>query len=165
MVDVSSITAMTSALNGAMDIKKGLLSLKSQAELQALSIELNAKLIEAQQAIFEVNDERQKLIDQIKTLQSKIDEMRDWEKESSRYTLISPWPGTPVTVYHLKKSESNSEKPHWLCPNCFQNKKKSILNTNQKKGERVHLVCSVCKATINTGYNGIGGPQYAEDIK
>ncbi|CAH1386556.1 hypothetical protein [Candidatus Nitrotoga sp. M5] len=163
-MDISSITAITTALKGALDITKGIASLHNHAELSALSIELNSKLIEAQQAIFAVNDERQRLIDKVRELEDQIAQSSEWESEKTRYQLMSPWPGQPVSVYHLKKSHANGDEPHWLCPNCFQQKSKSVLNTNQKKGERVHFVCSVCNASINTGWNGIGAPQYAEDI-
>lgn len=163
-MDPSSITAITTALKGALDITKGIISLNNQVEFQTLAVELNSKLIEAQQAIFEVNDERQRLIEEIRELRSQIENTNEWESEKVRYYLMSPWEGSPISVYHLKESHSNGEKPHWLCPNCFQAKKKSILNTNKKKGERVHLVCSVCKAAIDTGWNSIGGPQYAEDV-
>jgi hypothetical protein len=163
-MDASSIAAITTALSGALDITKGMLSLKSQAELSSFAIDLNSKLIDAQQAIFAVNDERQKLLDKIRELEKRIEQAEDWAVEKGRYQLISPWPGRPVSVYHLKKASANGEEPHWLCPNCFQQRRKSVLNTNQKKGERVHLVCGICKTSIDTGWNGIAGPQYAEDI-
>ena len=161
-MDITSITAVTSALKGALDITKGIVSLKNQADLSSLAIELNSKLIEAQHAVFAVNDERQRLIDKVRELEQEIDQSKNWESEKLRFQLMSPWPEKPVSVYHLKKSHANGEEPHWLCPNCFQDGKKAILNTNKKKGEYVHLVCSVCEASIDTGF---GPPQFAEDVE
>lgn len=163
-MDISSISAITAALSGALDITKGMLSLKSQADLSSLAIDLNSKLIDAQQAIFAVNDERQRLLDKIRELEKKLEQVDDWELEKARYRLMSPWSGKPVLVYLLKKSSANGEEPHWLCPNCFHQRRKSVLNTNRENGARVHLVCPICRTSINTGWNGIAGPQYAEDV-
>jgi hypothetical protein len=164
-MDPSGILAITSALKSAVDITKGIMSLKNQSEVQAHVIELNSKLIEAQQAIFAISESHGQAKDRIKELEEQISKMNNWDHEKARYTLKSPWPGVPVTVYHLKKSHANGEEPHWLCPNCFEVGRKSVLNTMQKRGERVHLSCPSCKALINTTYNGIGGAQYAEDIE
>lgn len=163
-MDPSSITTALSALKGVFDVANGLRSFKNKAELDALAIEFNGKLLEAQQAMFAVNDERQHLIDKIRALEAQLSDKEEWEREKVRYALKSPWAGSPVSVFHLMKKFADGEEPHWLCPNCFQNKKKSILNPHHKTREPVHLVCSVCKASINVGFNGIGGAQYAEDV-
>ncbi len=164
-MDIPSISVITSSLKGAVDISKGMLSLQNLNELSSLAVELNSKLIDAQQAIFEINDERHSLLEKIKELENEIATSNNWDLEKVRYQLMSPWPGHPVSVYHLKKTCSNGEEPHWLCPNCFQQSKKSILNTNQNKGDQVHLVCSQCNTKIRTHWNAIDGPQYAEDVK
>lgn len=164
-MDATGISAAMGALKGAIDVTKGIVSLKNQTEIQAKSIELNSKLIEAQQAIFAINEERQQLLDRIGVLEAQLKSLNNWNSEKEKYVVKSPWPGTPVSVYHLRKLHANGEEPHWLCPNCFQGQRKSILNTNQKRGEHVHLVCSVCKASIDTGFNHVGEAQYAEDIE
>jgi len=164
-MEPTGILAITQALKSAVDITKGIMSLKNQSEVQSHVIELNSKLIEAQQAIFLISENYGQAKERITELEDQISKMNNWDHERSRYTLKSPWPGVPVSVYHLKKSHANGEEPHWLCPTCFEAGQKSILNTMQKKGERVHLSCSLCKALINTTYYSIGGAQYAEDIK
>ena len=164
-MDPSSITLILGSLKSAVDISKSMLQLKAKTDIQASVIELNSKLIEAQQGMFALNEQYTEALNKIRDLQSEIEKFNKWEEEKVRYTLISPWPRHPVLVYHLRKSHSNGENPHWLCPNCYQNNRKSILNTDKKKGEFVNLCCPACKARINTNYNGIDGPQYAEDIE
>ena len=164
-MEYSVIITAINALKGATDITKGIISVKSEADKTAIQLELNNKIIEAQQAIFDINEEREKLLNKVRLLEEQMSSFDSWKVEKERYILKSPWPGRPVRVYHLKKSHSNGEEPVWLCPNCFQNKQKYILNTNQNRGERVHLICSKCKTKIDTGFNGIDGPEYAEDIQ
>lgn len=129
------------------------------------TLEAQEQIMNLREGALELQEENQELKNRIRDLEKKLIEIDEWNKEKERYVLKSPWPGSPVSVYHLKQSHSNGEEPHWLCPNCFQVKRKSILNTNQKRGEFVHLVCSVCKASIDTTYRGIGGPEYAEKVK
>ncbi len=95
--------------------------------------------------MFELNVEKQKLIEEVVVLKAQLSSVNDWENEKSRYVLMSPWSGSPVSVYHLLEANSKGENPHWLCPNCFHQKKKSVLNTNQKRVKEFILIVQFVK--------------------
>jgi len=49
-----------------------------------------------------------------------------WDSEATRYELKEIVTG--IFVYVLKPDHARTEPIHWLCPNCFQQRQKSILN-------------------------------------
>ncbi len=109
-----------------------------------------------------VSDKRPiRITKKIRELEEKLKNIGDWEHEKGRYALVSPWKG-PAQVYALKQAAAEGEDPHFLCTNCFHDKKKVILNPITKTGW-VHMVCPACKADLATGYRGIGQPKYAEE--
>jgi len=162
MIDMGSIAAAVSSLKGASDIAKGLLSLHTMAEVQSKSIELNQAIIDAQHQIFAANAAQTALVERVRELERQIAAMESWDAEKKRYQMATPYSG--VTVYAVQKSMSNGEPPHYLCANCFQSRKRSILaNTSTKEGW-VAIICAACKFTAQTRFRGIGPAKYAEEI-
>jgi hypothetical protein len=62
-MDFGSITAAVGSLKAAGEIAKGLIGLKSDAEVQAKAIELNQKIIDAQHQIFAANTAQTSLLE------------------------------------------------------------------------------------------------------
>lgn len=160
-MDIASIGTAVSSLRAAGDIAKGLISLKTMAEVQAKAIELNEKIIDAQHRIFEANATQTALIDRIRELEGQVAKMKDWDAQKERYQLKTPHPG--IAVYALKKAMSNGETAHYLCANCFQNGKRSFLQYGDREGW-VTIVCSACRSEHRTRWRGLGPHKYAEDI-
>ena len=161
-MDLGQITSAVSSLKVAGDIAVGLINLKTMAEVQSKAIELNQKIIAAQHDIFAANAAQTALIERVRELEKQIAEMKAWEGQKQRYKLAIPSSG--ATVYALRKSMSNGEPPHYLCTNCFQAGKPSILqNLKDKEGWHV-LVCANCKAIVRTPYRGSSPAKYAEEI-
>jgi hypothetical protein len=49
----------------------------------------------------------------------------------------------------LKPSERGSKPPHWLCANCYEDRKKSIFQWTPKTAMARRLYeCPACKNTI-----------------
>ena len=103
-MDISSIAGAVTALKGASDIAKGLMSLHTMAEVQTKAIELNQALIDAQHQIFSANAAQTTLVERIRNLVGQIASMKDWDAQKQRYSLASPFRG--AMVYALKKSMS-----------------------------------------------------------
>jgi ribosomal protein L37E len=72
MVDVSAIAGMMTALRGATDISKAMLGLRDAAMIQDKVIELNAKILDAQNAAFAANEERRELQQKIESLEAEV---------------------------------------------------------------------------------------------
>lgn len=99
--------------------------------------------------------------ERIRELEYQLKGVGDWGKQEQRYALASPWRGV-AQVYALKMANALGEEPHYLCTNCFHNRKRVILNPQPKDGW-AYMTCPACKSTTSTGYRGIGAPKYAED--
>lgn len=163
-MDFAAIQAAVSSLKAATDISKSILEMKSISDVRGKVIELQGALLEAQNSALAATTSQFELQEQVRTLQAKLKEREDWATEKLRYRLVSPWDG-PAQNYALLREHSNGEEPHFLCANCFNRETKSILNPLKNKTGWVQLVCPICKATMDTGYRGIGPPQYAEDLQ
>lgn len=162
MIDMGSIAAVLSSLNTAKEIAKGMVNLHTAAEIQAATIDLNGKIIDAQQQLFSVNQAQTAQADRIRELESQIAAMENWNTEKQRYQMATPYSG--VTVYAVKKSMSEGEPPHYLCANCFQSRKRSILANTTAKDGHIAIVCAACKFIAQTRWRGLGPAKYAEDI-
>ena len=163
MVDLGQITSAVSSLKVAGDIAVGLINLKTMAEVQAKAIELNQKIIAAQHDIFAANAAQTALIERIRELEKQIASMEAWDAQKKRYKLVTPYTG--ITVYAVQKSMSDGEPPHYICANCYQNGKRSMLQHVRSKDGLINIACAVCKAEGHTRYRGIGPAKYSEDIQ
>ena len=160
-MDVMAIQAAISSLKAATDISKSIMDVKTVSEVQSKVIELQGALLEAQNAALSATASQFELQEKIRKLEAELKERGDWAKEKSRYQLVSPWRG-PAQAYALKKSHSEGEQPHLLCPSCFQRETKEILCPQNKQGW-AQMVCPKCTSTMDTGYWRIGAPVYAEN--
>src|SRR2546422_9537489 len=131
-MDMGSIAAAVSSLKAAGEIAKGLMSLKTATDIQAVAIDLDQKIIDAQHQVFAANQAQSALVDRVRELEGQITAMKDWGAQKQRYKLVVPFTG--CTLYALKESMSEGEAPHYLCANCFQESKRSFLQLIRPKG-------------------------------
>lgn len=154
-MDVSSITATLAGLKSAGDIVKSIIELKSVSVIQTKIIDLQSQILTAQSSAFSANAEQATMVETIRTLKEEIARIKAWESEKQRYKMYSPWNGT--VVYALKKSMCNSEPPHWICTNCYEEGRKSILAQQQKGNSTVAFLCPKCGALFQAiGRHKIG---------
>lgn len=122
-------------------------------------VEVNAKALELQRALLSAyadaigaKETQSALQDEIRSLKRQLSNNEDFVADMKRYKLHVAYSG--ATVYALKEEMSNGEPPHYLCTNCHEQKRKSILQiANNKEGWQI-FVCPNCKATITTPYRG-----------
>lgn len=161
-MDLAAIQAAISSLKAAADISKSIMDMKTMSEVQGKVIELQSALLGAQNSALSATTSQFELQEKIRELEARLKEKGDWEAEKARYQLVNPWRG-PAQTYALKKSHANGEEPHLLCASCFHKGVKEILNPLTNKERWVQMVCPRCKSTMDTGYRGIGAPEYAEN--
>ncbi|MGR5447114.1 hypothetical protein ACPV47_19620 [Vibrio jasicida] len=160
-MDLVAIQGAISSLKTAVDISKSFSEMKSEADIQSKVIALQTALLEAQSSALSATAAQFELQERIRELEARLEERDDWSLTRNKYSLVTPW-RIPSQVYALKESESNGEPAHFICINCFSNEKKSLLNAAKDKGGFIQLVCPSCHAKADTGYRGIGSPEYAE---
>lgn len=127
----------------ALDLLKTLKDVNDTAARQGIAIELGGKILAAQ-------EQQASLIEQIDTLKAEITSFETWDAEKQRYEL-KPLGNAGVFAYSLKPAHENGEPPHWICPDCYQDRKKRILQMVIKvPGMARVLVCQNCGFSIYT---------------
>ena len=121
-MDLSDFQAAIASLKAATEISKGILQIKTTREIHDKVINLQAALLNAQSSAISATTAQYELQEKVRRLEEQLNAANEWGDQQSRYTLVSPWQG-PAQVYALNRSASDGEAPHFLCSNCFHNRR------------------------------------------
>jgi len=158
-MDLSLIQGTISGLKVAGDLAKGLLDLKSLADVQGRVIDLQSAILAAQSSALSANADQAAMAEEIRGLKEELARAKDWGREKQRYKLISPWEG--ALLYGLREDRADSEPPHWICTRCYGEGRKSILNSKQKHPHNGVAACPVCKSEVHSVWINVPVPEYA----
>ena len=127
---------------------------KIDSEVKKKSAELTNVIISLQESISLINAKNQELVEINNNLRNKVIKMSKWNKEAKRYVLKELVPG--VVVYALKEDQCISEPNHYLCTNCYQEERKSILQKTFPAFGNATYECKnpICKAVFETDEKG-----------
>jgi hypothetical protein len=141
MADEAS--AGLSAIKTAFDLARGLKDIDDPARRNAAVMDLQEKILSAQAA-------QSGLVERVRELESQVKAFEDWDAEKKRYQMRDVGGGT--FVYDLKPDMAQGEPPHRLCPACYQNRKKGILQSRGRNAfQQEMVVCSECAKQFNLG--------------
>ena len=144
-MDLPLIQSAVSSLKVASDIAQGFLKLNSVAEVQGKVIDLQSAILSAQSSALAATAQQMELLEEVRDLKAQLEAVKGWEATSQRYELRRLDSG--VFAYALREPKSD-EPAHWLCPRCFADGKKSILqNRGDFYGASEHE-CLGCGAKI-----------------
>ncbi len=133
---VSEAIMGISALKSAFDLTKGLKDIDDRVRLNEARMELQEKILDAQQA-------QATLLEKVSNLEKEVAQLKAWEADKQRYKLTEMKAG--VLAYTLKEGMENGEPPHSLCTNCYASNYKSFLVSAHWNPGRCHvLVCNGC---------------------
>lgn len=150
MVDISAIAGALSSFKAANDIAQAMVGLRDAAAFQSKLIEFQAKIIEANNNAFAANDERAALLQKITDLERKVASLEAQEGKLERYQLKDY--GGNTFAYELKESEAGSEPIHRACPNCYGERRISILQFDfMTINHKDKYTCASCKSTFEFG--------------
>jgi hypothetical protein len=141
-IHARTYTALSS-IKVASDLVTLVLKAKVDAAVTQKAIELQSSIITLQSTIFGIQTENQKLLEENNSLKQQIIDMNNWESEAQKYSLTEVCPGG--VVYAINKDEAGTQPDHWLCPNCYQNRRKSFLQKGMNVGEGHMFTCALCK--------------------
>lgn len=155
MPDISAIAGAMQSLKLAGDIAKAMIGLRDGAMISAKIGELNRSLIDAQQSVFAIQQERSTLVDRVRELEEEIARAKAWESEKQRYEVTEMGPGAFARI--VKEAMRGAEPPHYVCTNCYDNGKASILQRSET-GMGDLMTCPGCtsKVLIRHGYQPPG---------
>lgn len=156
------LTILTT-LGGLAKIASDMAAAKDEVERNKLLIEFQRVVIGANLQLATLQQENSSLKHAIEDLKRQAVRKENWESESKRYVLYAPYNG--IVVYALKSTMSNGEPPHYLCANCFNDGKKTVLHFGHfaaKNHINGALICKICKTETPTGYASGGQPQFPD---
>jgi hypothetical protein len=130
------IFAGLSALKTAFDLAKGLKEIDDVTRRNAAIIDLQQKILDAQQS-------QQDLILKASALEKKLAESEVWEMERTNYELRQAAPGV---MTYVPSGMADGEDPQYqLCPSCFHGRHKSLLvQSTWQPGRAEVLICHDC---------------------
>lgn len=144
----AEIAAALTSLKAAAEIAKAMIGLHDAATIQAKIIELNREILSAQASALAANEAQSALLQRVGDLEKEIADMKAWETEREKYELKQVGE-RGAFAYTLKEQSGTSEPSHSLCPNCYEDGRKSILQPKLRSGLGEMLFCLRCRAEIH----------------
>lgn len=133
-------------LKSLKSIKTSIELIEKHAQAKAFD-ELRTEIATLQKASFDAYTLAFELYDKYREIKGKYLKSEDWENKTvPDYRLTELAPG--VFVYAYQPTEDSREPAHYLCANCFQDKRKSILQCAGRDSSGVRYHCPKCKADI-----------------
>jgi hypothetical protein len=147
---VGEAFAGLSAIKTAFDIAKGLKDIDDTARRNAAVIELQEKILTAQQT-------QAALIERVGELEKEVTRLKDWEADKARYQLAEIAPG--LVALSIKEAMRNGEPFHRICADCAANGKKFYLQRHLSGPSLDRYKCRGCGEEIDVHK---GSPPRAE---
>ncbi|QII11205.1 hypothetical protein KsCSTR_18250 [Candidatus Kuenenia stuttgartiensis] len=104
------------------------------------------KLVSVQKHAHSVIERCAELIKAKEELEKKIAEFAQWNKTETQYQLKEIHRG--IFVYVPKEPVTPEHPAHWLCANCWQERKKSILQAEHHHESAAAYTCHRCNTKI-----------------
>ena len=161
MIELAAIKGTIGSLKIASDIVKGFVGLKTAAEINAKVIELQNIILSAQGDALAAQSDQFSMAEEIRNLKQEAMRLKEWGTQKARYKLVAPWEG--ATMYALKESMKESDPPHWICTNCYENGVKSILQYQRAATGFASYVCTNCGFIVHGHFRGACPVDYAKD--
>lgn len=141
---VSTIAGVTSLITSISGFVKTVAEKSNDSSLQSQAIDLNSKIIELQQLVLSIQVSNQEIVLRNNQLEKEKIELLNWESEKAKYELTK-W-RSDVFVYSLKSDDNTSEPPHNICPKCYSEHKKSIIQFHKNYPPSKIYICHTCKS-------------------
>jgi len=131
-----------SALTAAFQLAKGLKDVHDQVEINEIVIELQGRIMEAQEAVRDGKD-------RLSALESELTALKDWKQEAERYRLVEF--GSGRFCYEVRAEKQDDEPFHRICPSCFNKNQKAILQFRHRATVGEVYFCPNCSTEFHFG--------------
>lgn len=142
---VGEVFAGVGAFKAMFDAAKALKDINDAAIRNAAVVELQEQILAAQQ-------QQATLAERVRTLEAEVAKFEDWEAQKNRYEMQRFEPG--VFLYALKQDMAAGEPAHCICPNCYAQRKKSVLHSRGLNHGIEIFDCKACGEHFRTGKGG-----------
>ena len=123
-----------------------LIDAKVGGALQAQGSQLLGEIIALQITISGLVKEKDAAHEEAQEYKNRYLQLADWNAQAARYELKEI--ATGVFVYASKNDTEGTDPAHWLCPNCYQDRNKSILQRKSRDWGGTTYACPRCSTSI-----------------
>jgi hypothetical protein len=144
---VAEIAAAITGIRSALEVTKAMIGLRDAEAFRLKSIELQGLILESLDKAIIAREDYATQLDEIRALKAEVADLKAWDAEKQRYELKMF--GISAMAYMLKPEARGTEIPHWLCPNCYEQGKKSFFQGRPitAAGRRMYI-CHSCRGTV-----------------
>lgn len=139
---IAEVSTVITGIKGTIDIVKGLKSSYDDHAIVQAQTQIREQLLTILSDAIALQEKHSALINEKDELKKKLMEYEQWENTVSEYELKEVVPGK--FVYTYKKSQQSTTPMHWLCPNCWNDRKKSILQVIHRTEREASHKCPRC---------------------
>lgn len=146
MVGLVEFTGGLKSAQVIFDIIKGMKSHHDAQIIRNAVQELQRELYDENVNAATEQKRAKELQGEIERLEEEIKQHNDRKSESSKYYFTTYG---KAKVFRRKKDKPDNEPDHYICPQCYHDKRISyLIETNLYN---IHLKCNVCKLDVSTG--------------
>lgn len=142
---IDGIVAALGGVKGAIDLVRGISATIDAAQIAEIKLGLLDRLGEAQVSLADAREQEQLARERIRALEAENAQLREWDANVEDYELADT--GLGALAYIPKGADRSPQSGHWHCPNCFANRKKSMM-IPESPGPYGFLKCHPCKLEI-----------------
>jgi hypothetical protein len=146
MPDLIAIGQGLSAAKALTDIAKTMVGLRDSAKLLETTVEFQQQLFSVQKSLLDAQAEQTTLIDRVRELEKEVADLKAWQGEKYKYEMTPLGRGI---AYTLKPEEKGAEPPHYVCTQCYDDGKRSVLQ-NVNPGTPPVYKCNRCGNMLMT---------------
>lgn len=143
---IDAISSIASSLASATVLTRAVLGMKIDSEVIAKVSVLQSEIMTAQSAALTSLAERALLMSRVAELEQVLRQTQDWESQAKRYRLTEFPSG--AQVYVLRPDCAEDEPEHRICPKCFEDRKRSIIQTTNRHSGGEVVKCPNCNLEL-----------------
>ncbi len=147
-MDMQSIGAAITGLRTATDIVKTILDINKNIEINAKVIDLQTVILGLQSSLLGIQNDFAGVLAQRDDLKKTLQQEDQWKDVEARYKLHEV--DDDLFVYVSIDAKNPGIAPHWLCPNCFTKRVKSIIQMYNQNDMGRYYHCPECKTRYTT---------------
>jgi hypothetical protein len=147
----AEIAAAITSVRTMFDLAKAAIGLRDAETFRTRSVELNGLILQALEKAIEAREAESSQLERIRALEAEVARLKAWDAEKEKYELKDV--GHFCVAYMLKPNARGTEPPHWLCPNCYAQGKKSFVQPSGARSGRDMLYKCGDGHTLATDYD------------
>lgn len=143
MVDLGLVTALVGNLKTAIDIGKTVKEINDISQVRDKVIEMQELILSAQSSAMTAQTQLFEVLHENSELRKAVAAVDEWKSTAARYKLVDYGAGT--FAYELRPEAANGEPSHRLCPVCFEQRRRSLLQFQGRTASAQDFYkCSPC---------------------